>query len=320
MAARVSIMIPFKTVDAEVRKCIAEILKMDFEDFEIILLPDAPLEEQFPKSRVVVTGPVVPALKRNKAIFSAESEFLASIDSDAYPAKDWLSEALPLFEDETVCAVGGPNLIPPEASVLEKAAHDITYSRLGLATAYHKKKYKPGLSEAKELASSNLILRRSDVLKTKGYNTTRLTGEDSVLCFDLTRATGKKIISSPRVRVYHSRHRLFGPHLRKTFLQAKDKVRVLLTPFELRNIIYFVPALFVLYLVAGILLSFVSPWIFRVFVVSLAAYFLLVVFDSLRSRSVLRTLLFLVGLPLTHIAYGLGYIWGVCRQEPAKNT
>jgi len=320
MAAKVSIMLPFKTVDAEVRKCIGEILNMDFEDFEIILLPDAPLEEQFPKSKVIVTGPVVPALKRNQAIFSADSEFLASIDSDAYPAKDWLSKALPLFEDETVCAVGGPNLIPPEADVLEKAAHDITYSRLGLATAYYKKEYKPGLSEVKELASSNLILRRTDVLKTRGYDTTRLTGEDSVLCFDLTRATGKKIISSPRVRVYHHRHKLFRPHLRKTFLQAEDKVKVLLRPFELRNIIYFIPAFFVLYLVAGTLLSLVSPGILRVFVVSLAAYFLLVLLDSLRSRSVVRSLLFLVGLPLTHIAYGLGYIRGIFRRGPAKDT
>jgi cellulose synthase/poly-beta-1,6-N-acetylglucosamine synthase-like glycosyltransferase len=320
MKNRVAVIVPFKKMDAEVRRCLEGIFRMDFQGFDLILLPDGPLQESYPRTKVLVTGPVVPAVKRNTAIFSEGYDFFASIDSDAYPERDWLSRALPLFDDESVCAVGGPNLIPPDAGVLEKAAYDVTYARLGLATAYYRGPYKGELFEAKEVASSNLILRRDDVLKTKGYDTARLTGEDTILCFSLRDRTGKRIIFSPHVRVYHRRAPLFRPHLRRVFRQAKDKVAFLLKPFWLKNLVYFVPAFFVLFLALGLILSFFSLPARIVFLAVLALYFILVLLDGLRSKNPIRAALFLVGLPLTHIVYGLGYILGALRTRTPKDS
>jgi len=59
-------------------------------------------------------------VKRNLGIRKAKGGILAFIDSDAYPARDWLSKALPLFTDESVAVVGGPNITKPSDSLLEK--------------------------------------------------------------------------------------------------------------------------------------------------------------------------------------------------------
>jgi hypothetical protein len=318
---RVAVLIPFKTLNDDVRKCLDWILRMDYQDFEILLLPDEPLEAAFPKTRVIPAGPVVPAIKRNIAIFAEDYEFFASIDSDAYPERSWLSKALPIFDDDPlVCAVGGPNLARLEAGPLEVGAHDVMYARLGLSTAYYYKKYKGDLVEAKELASSNLILRRSDFLKTRGYDTVRPTGEDTILCFALRQLDRKKIIYSPEVRVHHRRRPLFRPHLSRAYAQAKDKVAVLLGSFKPGNFIYFVPSLFVLFLLFGTILSAFSGLAARVFLGLLGFYLLCVLLDGLRLRNPLRIAVFMAGLPLTHIVYGLGYITGTLFPSRARDT
>ncbi len=318
---RVAVLVPFKTMNDDVRKCLDELLAMDYQDFEILLLPDEPLQVDIPKTRVIPTGPVVPAIKRNIAIFAEDYEFFASIDSDAYPERAWLSRALPIFdEDPSVCAVGGPNLARREAGALEVGAHDVIYARLGLSTAYYARKYKGNLVESKELASSNLILRRSDFLRTRGYDTVRPTGEDTILCFALRQLDHKKIIYSPDVRVHHRRRPLFRPHLGRAYAQARDKVAVLLGSFELRNFIYFVPSLFVLFLLFGGILALLNPVAARVYLGMVAFYLLCVLGDALRLRNPRRIAVFMAGLPLTHIVYGLGYVTGLLFPARAKDT
>lgn len=306
------ILIPFRNLesDPQTRKCINQCLNLDYKNFDIILLPDYDIKERFPMSKVLPTGPIVPALKRNKAIFSLDYEFFASIDSDAYPDKDWLKNTIPLFKDERIGAVGGPNLTPPDATPPEQAAIDIVYSRLGLKTGYHLKKYENDYSECRELASSNLIMRRSVLLKIKGYHTDLATGEDTILSFNI-RKVGKKIIYSPNTMVYHHRRKLFLPHLSRIFEQASDKVLVLIKFKRFRNFIYFIPSLFVLFLFFGFVLSLFVPFFIFLYTSVLILYLILILLEASKIRHPSRMVLFIVGLPLTHIAYGLGYLDGL---------
>ena len=306
---KVIITIPFKEVTDDLRRCVAYCLKLDYNNYEIILLPDKPIEEKFPKSRVIATGPIVPAMKRDK-ILDLDYDFLASIDSDAYPDEDWLKNAVSIFKDNRVAAVGGPNLIPKGASLLEQAAIDIIYSKLGLAVGYYIKKYKKNSYECKELASSNLIIRKSDLKMVNGYHTKFATGEDTILGFKL-RKLGKKIIHSDDVKVYHNRRRLFWPHLSRIFKQASDKVLILLKYKGLSSLIYFVPAVFVLFLLFGFFSSFFNIYIMAVYSSIILFYFILVFLESLKIKSFVRMAIFWVGLPLTHIFYGLGFLYGI---------
>lgn len=328
MESKVSIIVPFKNVDDYIKKCISECLKLDYTNFDIVLLPDQNLEEDFLKHFkevginiiIIPTGSVHPSEKRNKAIFSLDSEFFASIDSDAYPEKDWLKNALPLFRDEKVAGVGGPNLVPDNATIKEVAAVDIIYSKLGVGSAYYIKPYiyknevVKGIDECKELASSNLILRASSVREVKGYNSSLKTGEDSILG-NMLRKKGYKILYSSKVAVYHHRRPLFVPHLKRVFFQGKDKAVIVKNQFSMKSAIFFIPSLFVLFLLAGFILSLVNIIILVVYISILLLYFIIVFFESFKSQKVSVVLLVLLGIPLTHISYGLGFLKGLFTKK-----
>jgi len=320
MEPKVSIIIPFKAIDDHVKECIDKCLKLNYTNYDIILLPDKALNRGFLKKskkiKSIPTGAIHPSEKRNKAILSLNSEFFASIDSDAYPKEDWLKNAIPLFENKKIAAVGGPNLAPNNASIKELAAIDVIYGRLGVQSAYYIKPYIQfkDISECKELASSNLILRASSVKKIKGYKSNLRTGEDSILGNEL-RKRGYKILYSNKVIVYHHRRPLFRPHLKRIFSQSKDKAIVIKKQFSMKSIIFFIPPLFVLFLLIGFILSILSITILIIYASILFIYFIIVLLESLKSKKTITVLLVLVGIPLTHITYGLGFLEGLFLKK-----
>lgn len=105
MNPKVSIIIPCKDIDELTSESIDMCSQLDYDNFEII----------------VSTG-----------------EFLAFIDSDAYPQKDWLKNAVRYFSDPEVAAVGGHGVTPDEDPVLQKAGGFILSSFMvgGIANRY----------------------------------------------------------------------------------------------------------------------------------------------------------------------------------------
>ncbi|VVB91313.1 Glycosyl transferase family 2 [uncultured archaeon] len=85
----VSIIIPCKEIDPFTIECIKRCKELDYENFEIIVLPD---HESLPIQRIKIipTGEVSPGRKRNLGIAYSDGKYLAFIDNDAYPRKDWL--------------------------------------------------------------------------------------------------------------------------------------------------------------------------------------------------------------------------------------
>jgi cellulose synthase/poly-beta-1,6-N-acetylglucosamine synthase-like glycosyltransferase len=97
----VSIIIAAKTYSKNLEECVNKCLQLNYPDFEIILLPDeAPGRSLLScRIKVIPTGFVSPAEKRDMAINYAKGEILAFIDDDAYPEKDWLKNAIKNFVD-----------------------------------------------------------------------------------------------------------------------------------------------------------------------------------------------------------------------------
>jgi len=52
----VSIIIPFKDVDKELKECLTHCGRLDFKNLEIILLPDLKIKEKFSKATVLRPG------------------------------------------------------------------------------------------------------------------------------------------------------------------------------------------------------------------------------------------------------------------------
>lgn len=308
---KIAIMIPFKKMDKYVKECIDHCLQLDYSDFEIFLLPDYPMKEKFPKTRIIPTGPVFPAEKRNIAMLNTDAKIVASIDSDAYPRKDWLKNAAPYFEDKSVAAVGGPNKIPRNATLREIASIKVVYSKLGILIGYYLKKYGKNSYLCKELASSNLLLRKNFIQKIGSYCTELPTGEDSILCFDILHKN-KKIVYATDVVVYHHRRELFMPHLRRVFQQSKDKAKIIKKyPLDVDKCVYFLPSLFLLGLFFGPILSALHMVFLILYLAAIVVYFLIILSEIIMQKNYRVALMMIPGIFFSHLSYGAGFLYGL---------
>ena len=309
----VSIIIPFKSVEKELKECLEHCRKLDSQNFEIILLPDSKIKEKFPKARVFETGKVKPSVKRNLGIKKAKGSVLAFIDSDAYPARDWLSKALPLFKDEKVAIVGGPNITKPSDSLLEKASGEVFASFAGsgvFATRYEKGM----VFEIDDLPSCNLLVRKKDLTENKlKFDEQLLTAEDSKMCFEL-KALGKKIVFSPEVIVYHHRRKLFIPHLKQVWNYGRDKALLLKENFSPKRIYYLLPLAIVLYTATGIIVSLFNDFLKFLFIATMIIYLLIAAFSSVLKNWNHSPLVF-PGIVLTHYTYGIAFIYGLLKSK-----
>lgn len=308
---RIMVAIPFKELIPTVKECIQICQNLDYPNYKIILLPDFPLNQKFKNCEEIATGPIHQADKRNIAIQQTKGEIFASIDSDAYPHRDWLKNALAYFKDTQIGAVTGPNMAVPRVSLRELAAVRIAHSEIaGMNAAYYLKGYSQnGIFEFKEAPSSNLIIRKEALLKIGGYESGLATGEDSKLGFALRKA-GYKIVYTPEVIVYHHRRPLYIPHLKRVFQHGRDKAKILKTNFSNDKLIYFIPSMFFIGVTAGFGISTVNPRWAIPYILVLAVYSVFVGYESYSNNNLKLTFLVFSGMFLTHLSYGLGFILG----------
>ena len=313
---KVSIIIPFKELSNLVEKCIDECLKQNYKNYEIVLLPDDKLKKSFKKCKIIPTGPIYPSDKRNIGVKKSDAPIIAFIDSDAYPASpDWIKNAVTFFEDQNVGAVGGPNFVPLDTCLLEKTSADVIYSKLCAGGNYPIRKYKvKGTYEYKEIATSNLFVRKDIFEEIGGFDTYQLTSEDSKLCFNINKKQ-KKVIFTPNVAVYHKRRRLFWPHTKRVFIEGRNKAFLFKETFSPDKIFYFLPSLFVVGLITGFILSLFSDIIKWTYLGIITIYLVIVLLESIKLKSLKRTIYVFIGVILTHLSYGSGFIKGMFTNK-----
>lgn len=294
-------------------QCIGECRKLDFADFEILVLVDTsfqgqPIEEPPAVKYIVCKGS--PARKRDRALDFAKGEILAFIDDDAYPDRDWLKNAVLNFQDSAVAAVGGPAVTPADDTLRQKAsglifASPLVSGRFVYRYLAEKKRY------LDDYPSCNFLVRKSIMDELGGFDTDFWPGEDTKLCLEITRKLGKKIVYDPAALVYHHRRRLFAGHLRQVASYALHRGYFAKRyPETSRKISYFLPALFLAALASGGILSLFSAVVRAAYLSGVLLYLILVAVFSLSGRPAFAPLLF-SGIILTHLAYGLFFLKGL---------
>ena len=287
---------------------------MDYQDFEILVLPDFPMNLGYPKAKVIPTGEVTPPIKRDMALDKAEGEILAFLDDDAYPTKEWLTNALRHFEDKEIAAVGGPG-VTPAADGLRQKASGMVYSSW-LMSGSHTRRYVPKEeSLVDDYPSCNFLVRKSVMREIGGFNTAFWPGEDTFLCLKIIKDLKKKIIYDPKVLVYHHRRRLFKGHLKQITSYALHRgYFVKRFPETSLKVTYFLPSFFVAGIILGSMGSFLNE-AFRALYFLIFGVYLLMVFLFSFSRDIRLTVLVFSGIIISHIMYGIYFIQGLCAKK-----
>lgn len=311
---RFSVIIPVKEVNGYILESHRRLREQVYKDFEVIIFPDSDTGVRLDGVRIIATGALGPAGKRDLAIKHAAGDVLAFLDDDAYPRNDWLKNAVEYFRDERVAAVGGPAVTPQSDTVLQKASGAVFSSYLTSASYVYR--YVPGRGrEVDDFPTVNFLVRKSVFEKLGGFDTAYWPGEDTKLCLDITKKLGLKIVYAPEVLVYHHRRPLFKEHLRQVARYAYQRgCFAKLFPQTSLRFSYFVPTFFLLFLAAGPAAALFSPLAGLAYAAVIAAYGAALVLSALHamyaSSSIIVGAMTAPGIFSTHLVYGFNFIRG----------
>jgi GT2 family glycosyltransferase len=317
-----AIIVPCPSIDEYTIDCVKKSLKQTITDFEIIIVPDNAVSRKFiiktfgeknaKKIKCIFSGVDLPSgiisAKRNIAIKNTSAEFIAFVDSDAYPSPDWLESVIPILSDTKIGIVGGPTLVPRGVGVWEKTIIlTIPLYCVSTGLRYKLKKY-IGYKIFDDVPACNLITKRKILVDSGFFDERCFTGEDTLFCRQVNKA-GKLILFNDKTKVYHHNRPLFS-HLKRMKMFGANKVRLLneLNIFPLFNIIL---ALFSIYILLMVPLSFFIPNLSAIFFGLFLAYLIIISVDCMVNSINLVYLPFCVIIVfLTHLAYGVGSIEG----------
>jgi len=291
-----SIIIPVLAETKYLAQTKKKLKKQSFKNFELLVITN----------KISKTGN--PAIKRNMGAKMAKSKYLAFLDDDSYPDKNWLKNAQKILDKKNnIAAVCGPCLTPPEDNIFQQAGGLVWSSFLGSGGAGDYRNHISPPRFVDDYPTVNLIVNKSDFDQIGGFQTRHWPGEDTVLCLDLTRKLGKKIYYHPSIIVFHHRRAIFGPHLRQLGRYAKMRgLFVKKYPTTSARLGYFLPSFFLFYL-----LSFPLHRLF--FPLYLYSALLLITFFSFlkNKNSLLLSFLATISIPITHLYYGFFFILGL---------
>ena len=312
---KVSIIIPVKEINDYIREAMRFYPNLDYEDYEILIFPDEESDETFPNTRIIPSGKVGPAEKRDMSLKYATGDIFAFIDDDAYPRNDWLKNAVKYFDNPEVGAVGGPAVTAPQDGILQQASGKV-YESFLCSGGYTYRYLAKAEREVDDLPSVNLIVRRDVFEQVGGYDSNFYPGEDTKLCLDIVEKAKKKIIYSPDVYVYHHRRKMFKQHLKQATNYAKHRgYFAKKLPQTSLKLAYFIPSLFVIGLIIGPVVCAFVPILWYAYWSVLALYLLLLIISIRKPGSFAVWILTILGIFATHFGYGVCFIRGLLSKE-----
>jgi GT2 family glycosyltransferase len=317
---KISIIIPLPKFNDYLREALKYYEKLTFRDFEIIILPDEVQKENLSEKlniRIIPSGKVGPAEKRDLGAKYALGEIIAFTDDDAYPSPDWLSNAVKYFDDEQIAAVGGPAITPKNEKFWQKISGNVYESIL--MSGNYRKRYKPVGKEHEDydIPSVNLIVRKNIFEKVEGFDSTFYPGEDTKLCLEIKKLN-YKIIFDPKILVYHHRRALFPKHFQQIANYATHRgYFVKKFPETSKKLAYFLPSIFSIGIICGGILSFFSPILLTIYLFTISLYFILNIIANFRIN-LIECLITSFGVFLSHMTYGLFFLKGLMIIKDLK--
>jgi len=214
MLKKINIIIPSITISDELIRCLRGIDLLSYKNFIVTIAIDYNNKKKLPKFNFVlkkiITGKVFMSKKRNLAAKKFKTEFIAFIDSDCYPCKNWLNNSIKYLLDKKIHVVGGPN-IPFKNQSYSEMISSFCKRSFFVSGHLNYRKYKSPKKYCKDyLESCNIIMRRKLFLDINGMNENVYIGEDKELFERLKKKVSNfKVLFSPDIFVYHKQRSIF---------------------------------------------------------------------------------------------------------------
>ena len=310
-----SFIIPLVRLNDYVRETVERLKALSNPDWEAIIVTNEPQLTEWgddKRIRLIDSGAVGPAQKRDMAARIAQGSILTFIDDDSYPDEQFVDKCLSAFMNNSISAVGGPALTPPSNSFWQKVSGAVFLSRF---TGGNPNRYRPvgNQREVDDWPSVNLSVRRNEFISIGGFDTRFWPGEDTFLCWKL-KQHGLKIIYVPELTVWHHRREGFMRHLKQVAAYGLHRGYFARHfPSTSRRLRYFLPSLLSVFLVLmPVLIStsnigYFSSLCLSILYVNSILIGLIEVSRMTSIRIALCSSVYVVG---THLVYGINFIRG----------
>jgi len=315
MSEKINIIIPAIKIDEELLTCLKEINKINYSNFFVTIVLDYDEYGWLPKFKYkihkLIVGKINMSKKRNLAAKKFKSKYIAFIDSDAYPNKNWLKLAVKYLKQKKGDIVGGPSLPFSDQNYSEKICY-LSKRSLFVTGYLNFRKYKAKSRHCDWLESCNLIMEKKFFLKHKGMDENRYTGEDKEF-FERVRKKNPniKVFYTPDLYIHHRERRFFGFLLQRSCF-GMDFLNLIKYNVGFRGLQPILPLSAFLF----ILIIIFSNMIFFKKTIILAASLLLINFIIfLETKRYIKSLkdliLTILTINLANLAFALGSVVGL---------
>jgi O-antigen biosynthesis protein len=208
-----------------IRQCIEGILRLDYPDYEVIVVNDgstdptkAILKEYKERGvRVVSTRNMGLSHARNIGLKAATGTYVAYIDDDAWPDPHWLQYLAFAFRESSHVGIGGPNLAPPSSGFVERCVDGAPGGPLHVLLTDETAEHIPGC---------NMAFRKADLESIGGFDATyRVAGDDVDVCWRILKQ-GWTLGYHAGAQVWHLRRNSLRNYLKQQ--QGYGKAEALL--------------------------------------------------------------------------------------------
>lgn len=311
---RFSIIIPVKELNSYIKESAPYLLSLNYpkDEYDIIILPNSqpkrvPKYLQDKRIKIIPTGKVSPAIKRDIGASKAQGKILAFIDDDSYPRKDWLMAAEKTFKNlpKEFAAINGPAITPPKASIREKISGAFFESSLG-GGATHRCKDTGKSFEIDDAPSVNLLVKKKAFFDIGGFGSEYWPGEDSIFCQEL-KDNGYRLWHQNNLIIFHHRRPTLKAHLKQVAGYGKHRGNFFRKDIGCsRRLSYLIPSLF---LVGNLVLNIFwsSLWLYL-----FLTYLIIISFNLCHCRRLAFPLIYPTAVLtfISHLTYGFYFIWG----------
>ena len=302
-----SIIIPVRQINPYLEETLFHLKKQILKNFEILVITDE------------ISGSANPSEKRNLGVQKSKGDYLVFFDDDSYPSNNYFKNAQKLVDQHpNYAAFCGPCLTSPKDNIFQQASGLVWSSWIGSGGAGVYRNSIQSKRFVDDYPSVNLIIKKNYFNLAGGFDTSYWPGEDTVLCLNLTKKLHQKIFYHPLITVYHHRRSVIIPHLQQITRYAIQRgffaKKFPQTSFKIG---YLAPSLFFFYLI----LFIINKIYLNIFLLNIPLYLYLsiliitFILFILTKNKITTCLLAIITIPITHIYYGILFLYGLSKKE-----
>jgi glycosyltransferase involved in cell wall biosynthesis len=210
---KVSVVVACYNGERTLKACLDSLERLHYPEKEIILVDDGSTDST---SQIVLGHPAVRyyrheenlglSVARNTGITAANGEIVAFTDADCRADEDWLYYLVGDLLNSPFAGIGGPNLLPPEDSLVASAVMASPGGPAHVMLTDRKAEHIPGC---------NMAFYKWALEQIDGFDPIfKKAGDDVDLCWRLEQA-GYEIGFSPAAFVWHYRRSTIRDYLRQ---------------------------------------------------------------------------------------------------------